>query len=128
MEIQGLIKSIGNIENVTDSFRKRTLVITTNEQYPQVLAIEFTQDKCEVLNGYNIGESVKVAINLRGREWTNPQGETKYFTSLQGWKIERLNQSQNNQSQGYHGNGSSVDNYHQNKANNQSDKEDDLPF
>ena len=41
------------------------------------------------MNNYNVGENVKVAINLRGREWVNPQGETKFFNSLQGWRIER---------------------------------------
>jgi hypothetical protein len=51
--------------------------------------IEFTQDKCDLLNNYSVGETVKVAINLRGREWVSPQGETKYFNSVQGWRIEK---------------------------------------
>jgi hypothetical protein len=52
--------------------------------------VEFTQDKCDLLNNYNVGEDVKVSINLRGREWVSPQGETKYFNSIQGWRIEKL--------------------------------------
>jgi translation initiation factor IF-3 len=52
--------------------------------------IEFTQDKCDILNKYKEGDSVKVSINLRGREWVNPQGEAKYFNSIQGWRIEKL--------------------------------------
>ena len=52
--------------------------------------IEFTQDKTDLLNNYNPGEQVKVSINLRGREWVNPQGETKYFNSIQGWRIEKM--------------------------------------
>jgi hypothetical protein len=51
--------------------------------------IEFTQDKCDLLNNYSVGETVKVCINLRGREWVSPQGETKYFNSVQGWRIEK---------------------------------------
>jgi hypothetical protein len=51
--------------------------------------IEFTQDKCDLLNNYSVGETVKVGINLRGREWVSPQGETKYFNSVQGWRIEK---------------------------------------
>jgi hypothetical protein len=43
--------------------------------------IEFTQDKCDLLNNYQL----VISINLRGREWVNPQGETKYFNSIQGW-------------------------------------------
>jgi len=52
--------------------------------------MEFVQDKCDLLNSYQVGQMVKVSINLRGREWVNPQGETKYFNSIQGWRIENL--------------------------------------
>ena len=73
-----------------NGFRKREMVVTTDEQYPQHIMIEFTQDKCDLLNNYKPGEPVKVSINLRGREWVNPQGETKYFNSIQGWRIEKM--------------------------------------
>jgi len=63
------------------------LTLTTNDKYPQVLSIDFTQDNCGLLDSYQLGQSVEVAYNLRGREWTNPQGETKVFNSIQGWKI-----------------------------------------
>ena len=89
MEMLGTLKMIGNIQDVSPSFRKREVVITTEEQYPQHILVEFTQDKCDDLNGYYLNERVKVGINLRGREWTNPQGDTKYFNSIQGWRIER---------------------------------------
>ena len=89
MEILGRIKLIGQVQDVSQTFRKRELVVTTEEQYPQHLLIEFTQDKCELLNQFQIGEQVRVGINLRGREWVNPQGETRYFNSIQGWRIDR---------------------------------------
>jgi len=87
-EVIGKIKFIGATQDVSASFKKRELVVTTEEQFPQHIMVEFTQDKCDVLNSYSIGQDVKVSINLRGREWVNPQGETKYFNSIQGWKIE----------------------------------------
>ncbi len=90
MEVSGKIKVINAEQQVSASFRKRELVVTTEEQYPQHILIEFTQDKCDLLNAYKVGEPVKVSINLRGREWVNPQGESKYFNSIQGWRIERL--------------------------------------
>ena len=65
-------------------------MVTTEEQYPQHIMIEFVQDKTDLLNNYQVGQTVKVSINLRGREWVNPQGETKYFNSIQGWRIENL--------------------------------------
>ena len=62
--------------------------MTTEEQYPQHILVEFVQDKCDLLDSFNVGQPVKIGINLRGREWVNPQGETKYFNSVQGWRIE----------------------------------------
>lgn len=90
MEVVGKVKYKSGDIKVTASFKKVELVITTDEQYPQHILIEFAQDKCDLVDPYQIGESVKVSINLRGREWVNPQGETKYFNSIQGWRIERL--------------------------------------
>src|SRR5690606_34964622 len=92
MEILGRIKMIGQVQDVSPTFRKRELVVTTEEQYPQHILIEFTQDKCELLNQFQIGEPVRVGINLRGRAWVNPQGETRYFNSIQGWRIDRPQQ------------------------------------
>ena len=94
MEVQGKIKLVGNVQEITDSFRKRELVIVTQEQYPQTLCVEFVQDKTDLLNDFQEGQEVKIGINLRGREWKNPEGIIKYFTSLQGWRIELL-QDQN---------------------------------
>tara|TARA_B110000902_G_scaffold167681_1_gene191310 strand:- start:216 stop:491 length:276 start_codon:yes stop_codon:yes gene_type:complete len=90
MEVIGLIKLIGLTEEIgSNGFKKRQLVVTTAEDYPQMLSIDFTQDKTVLLDSFAVGEGVKVSINLRGREWINPQGEAKYFNSLNGWKIEK---------------------------------------
>ena len=94
MELQGKIKLIDETKTYgNNGFRKRELVITTEEQYPQVIMIEFVQDKTDLLNNYKVGQDVKVSINVRGREWVNPQGETKYFNSIQGWRVENLSQA-----------------------------------
>lgn len=91
MEVQGKVKMIGETQTFgSNGFRKRELVVTTEEQYPQHILIEFVQDKTDLLNTFQVGQGVKVNINLRGREWVNPQGETKYFNSVQGWRIENL--------------------------------------
>lgn len=90
MEVIGKVKVINPEQQVSASFKKRELVITSQEQYPQHILIEFNQDKCDLLNNYRKGQEVKVSINLRGREWINPQGETRYFNSIQGWRIEAV--------------------------------------
>ena len=89
MEVTGKVKVVNPETQVSASFRKRELVVVTNDQYPQSILIEFAQDKCDLLNDIQENEEVSVHINLRGREYTNPQGETKYFNSIQGWKIEK---------------------------------------
>ncbi|TXD83686.1 DUF3127 domain-containing protein [Subsaximicrobium wynnwilliamsii] len=97
MEVQGKIKMIGETQTFgSNGFRKRELVVTTEEQYPQHIMVEFVQDKTDLLNNYQVGQEVKVNINLRGREWVNPQGETKYFNSIQGWRIEAGQAAGNN--------------------------------
>ena len=91
MEVQGRIKMVGETQTFgSNGFRKREIVVTTEEQYPQHIMVEFVQDKTDLLNSYQVGQQVKININLRGREWVNPQGETKYFNSIQGWRIEAL--------------------------------------
>lgn len=91
MEVQGKIKLIDETKTFgSNGFRKREVVVTTEEQYPQHILVEFVQDKCDLLNNFRVGQPVKIGVNLRGREWVNPQGETKYFNSIQGWRIENL--------------------------------------
>jgi len=94
MEVNGTIKLINPTQEVSASFKKREFVVTTDEQYPQHIQMELNQDKCDLLNNYNVGQSVKVSINLRGREWVNPQGETKYFNTIQAWRIESSQQEE----------------------------------
>lgn len=95
MEVQGAIRFIGDYTQVSASFQKRELVVTTDEQYPQHISITFVQDKCTILDKYRLGEIVKVGINLRGREWVKNEGETKYFNDIQGWRVEKVAEGSN---------------------------------
>ena len=91
MEVTGKLKLINETQTFgAKGFKKRECVITTEEQYPQMIQVEFVQDKCDLLNNYEVGQNVKVSINLRGREWINPQGDARYFNTIQGWRIEKL--------------------------------------
>ena len=90
MEVTGKIKMIDQTKEVGSAgFKKRDVVVTTDEQYPQHILVQFVQDKCDLLNNFQVGEAVKIDINLRGREWTNPQGEMVYFNTIQGWRIAK---------------------------------------
>ncbi len=124
MEVIGKVKLIGEVQTFGSAgFRKRELVVTTDEQYPQMIMIEFLQDKVDLLNNYKVGQDVKVSINLRGREWINPQGEAKYFNSIQGWRIESLSQVAPNTQ-----NLPPVDQFQAATNFTQVEPEDDLPF
>jgi len=91
LEIKGKVKVVGPAIQVTSSYEKQELVITTDEQYPQTIAIEFAQGKCaNELAQLKPGDNVNVSINIGGREWVNPQGETKYFNSIKGWSISTI--------------------------------------
>lgn len=84
MEIKGTIDFIGEVENIgNNGFTKRLLVIKTDETYPQTIPIDFVKDKTSLLDFSNIGQKVKVSINLRGNEYNG-----KYYLSAQGWKLE----------------------------------------
>ena len=87
-QIKGRIKAIFPTIQVSEKFTKREVVITTTtDMYPQDILVQFTQDKCAVLDLYKSGDEVDVDYNLRGRQWISPQGEAKYFNTIEGWRI-----------------------------------------
>lgn len=89
MEITGKVTKIFDTQTFSSGFSKREVIVTTQEQYPQPLSIEFLQDRVNLVDTITVGDDVKVSINLRGREWTSPEGVTKYFNSITGWRIEK---------------------------------------
>jgi hypothetical protein len=92
-KITGTIKVMNPTVQVSEKFSKREFVLTENlSQYPQDILFQAVQDRCALLDGVNVGEQVEVSFNLRGREWTSPQGEVKYFNSLDAWRIEKVGQ------------------------------------
>jgi hypothetical protein len=101
MEITGIIKKIMAPQQVNPTFKKRELVVTTDEQYPQHILVEFTQDRSDLLNQYEEGQNVTISINIRGREWTPKDGgDTRYFNTIQGWRIQAGATQSNNEAPG----------------------------
>ena len=89
MELTGTIKVINETKTFgSNGFRKREMVITTADQYPQTVMVEFIQDNTDKLNNFNVDDQVSIQFSVTGREWINPQGEAKYFNSIQAWRIE----------------------------------------
>lgn len=124
-KLTGTLKVIKDTVQVTEKFSKREFVVSENSSmYPQEIIFQAAQDKCSMLDGFTEGEQVEVSFNLRGREWTSPQGEVKYFNTLDAWRIEKVGQ-------GMPQGGPSdmnLDPIPAPEANTQSEADDDLPF
>jgi hypothetical protein len=90
MQVKGKIVAIMPTQVVSEKFSKREFVVETPDQYPQQILFQLTQDKCSLLDSLKVGQEVDVHLNIRGRSWQNPQGETKYFNTLEAWKIDVL--------------------------------------
>lgn len=90
MGIIGKIKKILDPITFSSGFRKRELVILTDEKYPQNILVEFLQEKTSLLDRLKINDYIKISINIRGREWINSEGIIRYYNSIQGWQIEKI--------------------------------------
>lgn len=92
-KLTGTVKVIHDTLQVSEKFSKREFVVTeTSSMYPQDILFQLTQDKCNLLDGLNVNDSVEVSFNLRGREWVSPQGEVRYFNTLDAWRVEKMGQ------------------------------------
>jgi hypothetical protein len=88
--LQGILKAKFAEQQVSEKFKKRDFVVTDNSsQYPQHVTFQLLQDKCGLIDAYQVGQEIKVSFNIRGREWADPKsGETKYFNTIEAWRIE----------------------------------------
>lgn len=92
MDVKGKVHFVSDVINVTETFRKRELVVefAENPQYPEFVKFEAIQDRVSLMDDIKVGQDVEVFFNLKGREWTNKQGEKQYFNTLQLWKVNVL--------------------------------------
>ena len=99
MNITGKIIEIQDTQQVTDSFKKRVFVIeyAENPQYLEYISFELIQDRCDLIDNFQVDQNVDVSFNLKGRKWASPEGVTKYFNTLQAWRIEAAGATNNPQ-------------------------------
>ena len=90
MEAIGKLHAIFDTTQVSARFTKREFVVelADNPKYPQRVMFQLSGDRCGQLDSFQIGDEVRVEFSLRGREWQSPKGETKFFNSLDVWKVE----------------------------------------
>lgn len=92
LETRGKIHKTFDTEQKTERFRLREFVVELgdNPSYPQYVQFQLTGDRCENLDNFSEGDEVRIEFSLRGREWTSPQGDVRYFNSLDVWQIEKV--------------------------------------
>lgn len=91
MNIQAKLIEKFDTQQITDTFKKREFVVefAENPQYPEFVKFELIQANCDLLDSYQLGDELNVSFNLKGRKWTDKNGEVKYFNSLQAWRIDQ---------------------------------------
>jgi len=94
LQASGRLHAVFETKQITERFRKREFVIelSDNPRYPQLVLFQLTGDRCEQLDGFDLGDEVQVEFSLRGREWKSPKGEIRFFNSLDVWTLERAGQ------------------------------------
>lgn len=95
MNLIGKLHKIMDVSQVTATFKKRDFVVefADNPMYPQYILMQLVQDRTNLLEGFNEGDTVEIQFNLRGRAWNSPSGETKYFNSIEAWQIKPVAQA-----------------------------------
>ena len=90
IQVSGRLHAVFDIKQVTERFHKREFVLETgdNPKYPQFVLFQLTGDRCDDINAFQVGDDVRIDFNLRGREWQSPDGQIKYFNSLDVWTID----------------------------------------
>ena len=89
--MKGKVKVVGSTLAISEKFSKREFVVVDDtNMYPQDIQFQLTQDKCNLIDSLVIGDEVEVSFNLNGREWVNPKGESKFFNTLDVWKISKI--------------------------------------
>lgn len=122
MVVEGKLHAKFDTQQISDTFKKREFVLeyVDNPLYPQYVAFQMIQDRVGLIDGYAVGDKIEVTFNLRGREWTSPQGEKKYFNTLEAWRIQKIDAGASTPASG----NTPV----HDMADISSDAADDLPF
>ncbi len=139
LEVTGKLLLKYDTQQVSEKFKKREFVLELAEEingttYTNYAKMQLVQNKCEILDRYNVGDNVKVTFNIKGNKWER-DGKVNYITSLDAWRIEYANAapaapapqpqpqpSYNNPAPNY------ANNYSSQPMSNSNDAVDDLPF
>lgn len=92
-QLIGYVRDIQETKVISEKFSVQSVIIETDDKYPQHMPIQFVNDQINLVNRLNIGDKVEFNININGREYANKKtGEIGHFISLQCWSFNLLGQ------------------------------------
>jgi hypothetical protein len=94
-KFKGEVVFVTPTTSVSDKFKKREVTLKSQDEYPQYVTFQLTQDKCDLANNLKTGEVVEVQYNLRGRRWEAQDGTIKYFNSIEAWTMSLSSKVEN---------------------------------
>lgn len=90
-EVKGILHVKGQTQQRSEKLSTRSFTIKTNDDiYEQFITFELLNDRTDMIDPFGVGEEITVSFNLKGREWKSPQGEVKYFNTLEAWKVQGI--------------------------------------
>jgi len=93
-ELTGKMLEIFPTQEVSASFKKREFVVEKSEStgdrvFTDTIKFQLIQDRCSLLDAYQLGDEVKVTFNIKGSKWEK-EGRTSYFVNLDVWRMEKV--------------------------------------
>lgn len=94
LEITGKLYKKYDTQPVTNKFKKREFIIEISEEingntYTNYGKFQLVQNKCDIIDRANIGDTVKVNFNIKGNKWEK-DGKEQVITNLDAWRVEVL--------------------------------------
>ena len=91
LTIKGKITFVDEVREFgSNGFRKHQVVVETGDgRWDNPIPVEFTKDSIELSKELKVGDQVQIQSRINGREWQGKDGVTKWFTSINGYKITK---------------------------------------
>lgn len=95
-ELIGQLIEKFDINQISDNFKKREFVVEKTEnssgrEFTEQIKFQLTQDRCALIDSFELNEIIKITFNIRGRKWEK-DGNVSYFTNLEAWRIEKVSE------------------------------------
>jgi hypothetical protein len=129
-EAEGTLRAILDTQQISDSFQKREFALEIEDgAYTQTVKFQVVQDKTALLDDFEVGQKVRIAFNLRGREYTRKSdGATDWWVNLDCWRIEPLEDGVREEAPAAAGTGASAGGFDERNPPATEFKDDDIPF